>query len=113
MGLRAPALPGEVKQGRSDAETVVRRGLRAALPALEACYESELRRNGRLRGRILVAIAVRSSGDIASSRIAESTLQNPEILGCITGRLKRLRLPPPGEDVEITLPLSLVPRNPE
>lgn len=113
LGLRAPALPGEVKQVRSDAETVVRRGLRAALPALEACYESELRRNGRLRGRILVAIAVRSSGDIASSRIAESTVQNPEVLGCITGRLKRLRLPPPGEDVEIILPLSLVPRNPE
>jgi hypothetical protein len=40
-------------------------------------------------------------------------VQDPEVLGCITGRLKRLRLPPPGEDVEITLPLSLVPRNPE
>jgi carbonic anhydrase len=113
LGMRAPALPGEVKQVKSDAEAVVRRGLRAALPALEACYESVLRRNGRLRGEILVAVAVRSSGDIASSRIAESTVQDPEVLGCITGRLKRLRLPPPGEDVEITLPLSLVPRNPE
>jgi carbonic anhydrase len=113
LGLRAPASPGEVKQVKSDAETVVRKGLRAALPALEACYESELRRNGKLRGKIIVAVAVRGSGDIASSRIAESTLQNPEVLGCITGRLKRLRLPPPGEDVEITLPLSLVPRNTE
>lgn len=107
VGLRAPAPPAEAKP---DAETVVRNGLRAALPAVEACYESELRRHDQLRGRILVSVAVRSSGEVASARIAESTLKNPEVLDCITGRLQRLRLPPPGEDVEITLPLSLVPR---
>ncbi len=108
VGMRAPALPEAEKP---DAESVVRAALRAAMPAVEACYESVLRRHEQLHGKILVAVAVRSSGEVASSRIVESSLQNPEVLDCITGRLKRLHIPPPGEDVEITLPLTLVPRD--
>jgi carbonic anhydrase len=107
IGTRGPPVRADA---RPDAEAVVRNGLHAALPAIEACYESELRRNERLRGKILVAVAVHASGIVASSRITESTLQNPVVLDCIRSRLNRIRFPPPGEEVEVTLPLTLVSR---
>jgi hypothetical protein len=93
-----------------DPEQVVRNTLRMAHSAFEACYEDSLRKDSRLKGRVVVTIDVLASGTVASAKITESTVTDTSVLTCISLRLRQLRFPPLGEEIEATLPLVLSPR---
>ena len=80
------------------------------MSAFENCYESSLRRDSRIKGRIVVTVGVSADGHVGSAMVDETTIHDDGVISCITARLKGLRFPPLGEDVQVTLPLSLVPR---
>jgi hypothetical protein len=93
-----------------DPEQVVRGTLHNAIAAFENCYENSLRRDSRIKGRILVALSVEANGRVASAKITESTIKDEPVMDCIASRLRQLKFPPLGEEVDLTVPMALVPR---
>jgi len=95
-----------------DAEQTVRNTIKLSMTAFETCYQNSLRRDSRIKGKVMVTVQVLESGLVngAKLKLDETTIKDEGVLGCITARLKSMRFPPLGEDVEVTLPLSLVPR---
>jgi hypothetical protein len=107
----APAQqPQLVAAPEIDAEQTVRNTIKQSVSAFEACYQNSLRRDSRIKGRVVVFVSVQSGGTVTSARLDESTIKDEGVVSCITARLKTLRFPPLGEDVDVTLPLALVPR---
>lgn len=104
VSVAPPALPAV------DPEQTVRNTIRLSISAFEACYQNSLRRDSRIKGRIVVSVSVLASGRVSAAKLDETTIRDDGVITCITSRLKGLRFPPLGEDVEVTLPLSLVPR---
>ncbi|MGC4117823.1 MAG: AgmX/PglI C-terminal domain-containing protein [Myxococcales bacterium] len=92
-----------------DAEQTVRNTLRLSMTAFEACYSNSLRRDSRIKGRVVVTVHAEASGKVIAARVEETTLKDEGVVSCITSRLRAMRFPPLGEDVELTVPLSLVP----
>jgi hypothetical protein len=87
-----------------DPEAAVRNTLRLGQTAFEACYEHSLRRDNRVRGRIEVNLQVSAAGEVAQAKVIRSNVRDREVLGCIANRLRAMRFPPLGEDVEVTVP---------
>jgi len=94
----------------ADAEQTVRNTIKLSLSAFEACYQNSLRRDSRIKGRIVVSVDVDPNGKVVSAKVDETTIKDNGVVNCITARLKALRFPPLGEEVDVTVPLSLVPR---
>jgi len=116
---QADPLPMPVKQENAtgpraedlnDPEQTVRNTIRLSMSAFESCYQNSLRRDSRIKGRIVVSVGVAASGKVSSAKIDETNIRDDGVISCITARLKALRFPPLGEDVDVTVPLSLVPR---
>ncbi|MBI5544132.1 MAG: AgmX/PglI C-terminal domain-containing protein [Deltaproteobacteria bacterium] len=115
---RAPATAAEPRSAPSpssseaamDPEQAVRGALRLAQPAFELCYQAALKANQRVRGRIVVELSVRVSGEVHEAKVVESTVRDDRVMACIARRLKSMRLPPLEEAIDVTVPLSLVPR---
>jgi len=99
-----------LEQPKADPEQIVRNTLRLSLSAFEDCYQNSLRRDSRIKGRVVVTVGVGANGHVSSAKIEETTIKDDGVINCITTRLRALRFPPLGEEVEVTLPLSLVPR---
>jgi hypothetical protein len=94
-----------------DPEQTVRNTLRLSITAFEQCYEASLRRDNRVKGRIVVTVNVLASGKIASAKMVETTVRDETVTACILTRLRQVRFPELGEDLELTLPLELVLRS--
>jgi hypothetical protein len=110
MAPPSPAAVPTLALPPPDAEATVRNTIRQSVGAFESCYQSSLRRDSRIRGRIVVSVNAQANGKVVSAKLDETTIKDDGVIGCITNRLKTLRFPPLGEDVQVTLPLSLVPR---
>lgn len=58
-------------------------------PAIQYCYQREVKRNSALRGEIRVRIVINPGGSVDSVNVISSTLQNPSVEDCVVGRIKR------------------------
>lgn len=58
-------------------------------PAIQYCYQREVKRNTALRGEIRVRIVINPGGSVDSVNVISSTLQNPAVEDCVVGRIKR------------------------
>ncbi len=58
-------------------------------PAIQYCYQREVKRNSALRGEIRVRIVINAGGSVDSVKVLSSTLQNPAVEDCVVGRIKR------------------------
>jgi hypothetical protein len=67
--------------------------VRARMGALKACYESQLKRNPTLRGKIRVRFSVLETGAIADAVAVENGLGSPEVASCILATLRTWRTP--------------------
>lgn len=57
------------------------------VPAIQYCYERELRRNPELRGKVVVRITVAPDGSVKNAVIVSSTLENERVERCILSRI--------------------------
>ncbi len=57
--------------------------------AIQYCYQRELKRNSELKGEIRVRIVVSPRGSVDSVNVLSSTIKNPVVEDCVTGRIKR------------------------
>lgn len=72
--------------------------------ALKGCYESELKKDDSLQGKIKVQFTIEASGRVNQVKVVENTL-NATVGQCVTAQIQRWRFPSPeGGDVTIVYP---------
>jgi len=73
------------------------------------CYESQLTRHPKLSGKIAVKFVITASGTVASSQVAQTSVNNSELETCIASRVQTWIFPKPkgGGVVIVTYPFIL------
>ena len=103
MGGRKEAeIKAETKLGNFEVEgtldqQAVARTVKRNQASITACFESELRRDPKLHGKISVDIVIASSGKVSKVDIVGSTVGNKGLEACVVDAVKRWRFPAPSE----------------
>lgn len=98
--------------GDFDANLVVRQ-IRARLTAIRRCYETELRRNPTLAGKVTVEFTIEERGNVTGSRASENTTGSPAVAACVVDTVSRFRFNPgpEGGSVRFSYPFVFAPQN--
>ncbi len=67
--------------------------VRARIGLIKACYESQLKRNPNLRGKIRIRFTILATGALAEIQVVESSLGSAEVGSCIVGTMRSWRMP--------------------
>lgn len=83
--------------------------IQAHLSEVRFCYEKALQGQPDLKGRVVVAFAIKGNGLIKSARVKASTLNFPSVEFCIVKHLKSWKFPYPkgGVLVKVSYPFVL------
>jgi hypothetical protein len=73
----------------------IRRVVSAQSNAIKYCYERELQQNPELKGKITAQWKVGLDGKVMSASVANSTINNRKVEGCITRVIQRMRFEKP------------------
>lgn len=89
-------------------ECNVRKVIYEKVPKIRACYEKEKDKNYDKSGDLLLKIHVRSNGRVRDVQIAEGSLKNKMIAGCLLKELQKARFarPPVNLQPVIYFPFS-------
>ena len=85
--------------------------IRAHLNEIRHCYEQLLQRSPSASGKISVNFTVALSGNVSSVNVAEATLNDSVMRGCVTGHIQRWDFPKPrgGQPVTVNYPFVFNP----
>jgi TonB family protein len=88
---------------------LIRQVIRSHIGQIRYCYESQLTRFPKLNGKVAVNFVISANGTVASSRVAQSTVDNAELETCVAGRVRTWVFPKPkgGGVVIVTYPFVL------
>ncbi len=101
--------PSTSVSGRLPAE-VVQRIVRQRFGSFRACYETGLRKNPTLAGRVAVRFAIDATGTVASVSNAGSDLPDAGVVSCVTGAFRGLSFPAPESGiVTVVYPIHFSP----
>jgi hypothetical protein len=105
--LRPP--PTIDTNGRLPAE-VIQRIVRQNFGRFRLCYESGLRQNPGLQGRVVTKFVIGRDGQVAQAQDAGSDLPNQEVVSCVVRSFGNLSFPhPEGGVATVTYPIALTP----
>lgn len=92
---------------------IVVRTIRARLRAIQACYETQLRRNPTLQGKVTVQFTIQPAGTVSGARATENTSGSTELATCVTSTVSRFRFNPgpEGGEVSFSYPFVFAPQN--
>ena len=116
LGLSAPSVvgagAGAYPRGTLDA-FLVRDKIRKDLPKINRCYESALRREPALEGKVSVRFAVIRNGYVKGVRVVENTTGNTSVEHCVAKVVRALRFPRRrnGKSVRFTFPFVFSPQD--
>jgi len=109
-GRQEEKIRGQVKTGAgmdidgsldsSAVKSVVNRNIKA----IYFCYESELRLNPKLEGKVTVEFTIARTGTVTEARVISSTLHSAKVEGCMVKTIKRWRFPRPDDEAIIAYP---------
>jgi TonB family protein len=85
----------------------VARTIRRRSSAFQACYETALKTNSKLRGKIVVEFTIDGSGRVADASVIKDGVGSPQVSKCVIGVLRRLRFPKP-DDGDVTISNAFV-----
>lgn len=85
----------------------VQRALRARGKAFQLCYETALKRNSKIKGKLVVEFTIGDRGRVVEALVVTDGLGSPEVARCVLDTLKRVRFPPP-EDGDVTITNTFV-----
>jgi len=89
---------------------MIRRRVRDRLPELEGIYADALRRNGDLRGSLMVRFRIDPSGKIERAESVEESIRDAAFVNAVLGKVRRWTFEPPaGRTVEVLYPFVFVP----
>jgi TonB family protein len=60
---------------------------------IQYCYDSELKRDPSLRGKLVVAITIAPSGAVTEARVVQNTVGSASLTACALGQIKDWRFP--------------------
>jgi hypothetical protein len=93
------------------APEIVSRLLRQRLGQLRRCYVDGLLRAPRLRGMVVVTLAIDLRGDASSVRATPGDARLVDVAACMARQLEGVTFPKPeGSVVDVSWPLVLVPK---
>ena len=83
------------------------------LRAITRCYESELRKNPTLAGKITVQFTIQERGNVTGAKVVENTMGSPAVGNCVTKTVARFRFNPGPEGGSVTFkyPFVFQPQN--
>ena len=98
--------------GDFDAALVVRE-IRRRLSAIQRCYETELRRNPTLAGKVTVRFTIVEAGTVSAASATENTTGSPAVASCVVSTIRRFRFNPgpDGGSVDFSYPFVFAPQN--
>jgi TonB family protein len=98
--------------GEFDAATVQRQ-IKQRLKSITRCYESELRKNPSLAGKVTVTFTIQERGNVTDARASENTTGSAAVAECVTRTISRFRFNPgpDGGSVTFRYPFVFQPQN--
>jgi len=92
---------------------VVRDKIHKDLPKINRCYESALRYEPELEGKVSVRFAVIRTGYVKGVRVVENTTGNASVERCVARVVSTLRFPRrrTGKSVRFTFPFVFTPQD--
>jgi TonB family protein len=110
VGLRAGGDIGG--SGEFDAN-VVQQQIKQRIKSITRCYESELRKNPSLAGKVTVTFTIQQRGNVTDAKATENTTGSPGIAECVTRTIGRFRFSPGPEGGSVTFryPFVFQPQN--
>lgn len=111
LGIVALAGTSHAAYGKLDA-FVVREMIRRDLPKINRCYESALRYEPELAGKVKVRFAVVRRGDVQGVRVLENTTGHEGVERCVARVVGRLKFPSrrSGKALSFTFPFVFAPQ---
>jgi hypothetical protein len=109
-GVPSPGHAGS--SGRIDA-LVVRQKIHKDLPKINRCYESALRFEPELAGKVSVRFAVVRKGYVRGLRVVENTTGNDRVERCVARVVSAIRFPSrrTGKSLSFTFPFVFAPQD--
>jgi outer membrane biosynthesis protein TonB len=109
------AAPNETRArsyGQLDA-SVVRQKIRKDLPKINRCYESALRYEPELAGKVKVRFAVVRKGYVKSVQVLENTTGSDNVERCVARVVGAIRFPSrrTGKSLRFTFPFVFAPQD--
>ncbi len=91
--------------------SVIQATIAKYLSQVRACYEGGLQKKADLAGTVSMAFQINPSGILNYSRVAKSTLGDPQVESCIATRMMTWKFPKPvgGVNQKVEYPFSLRP----
>lgn len=110
LGTASPVDAGS--SGQLDA-FVVRQTIRKDLPRIHRCYESALRDEPELAGKVSVRFAVLRKGHVQAVQVIENTTGNPAVERCVARVVGAIRFPSrrTGKSLRFTFPFVFAPQD--
>lgn len=98
--------------GEFDA-ALVQKQIQLRLKSITRCYESELRKNPSLSGKVTVTFAIQERGNVTDARATENTTGSPGVADCVIRTISRFRFNPGPEGGSVTFryPFVFQPQN--
>jgi len=83
-----------VVMGSLDKE-IIRRIIRENIAQIRYCYERELARSPDLYGKVVAKFIIAATGRVSNSSLAQTTMNNAAMEGCIISKVRGWRFPKP------------------
>lgn len=85
--------------------------VRANLDQIRNCYDQLQQRSPSAAGKLAVDWSINAQGSVSSVSIAESSISDSQMKGCVTSSIKRWKFPEPrgGQAVQVTYPFTFTP----
>jgi outer membrane biosynthesis protein TonB len=76
--------------------------------AIQKCYEKELKKNPKLKGKIRLLITIKENGRVGLVEVTQNTTNDRDVQRCIVRLFKKTRFPKPdGGSVQTEIPILL------
>ena len=67
--------------------------IRKYAAGIQYCYDSELKRNPGLKGKLVVAMTISASGQVTEARVVQNTLGSERLASCALSQIRDWRFP--------------------
>ena len=101
------ALGGQLSVSGHLPPEVIQRVVRQSFPKIRACYETGLKTNPKLAGKISVRFVIAREGSVSSATSdTDTTITDGAVVSCVVGQFKALTFPQPeGGIVTVVYPV--------
>jgi hypothetical protein len=88
----------------------IKQVMRRRLGGIKRCYETRLKRNPELSGKVVVRFVIHPGGKVLEAEVIENTTGDAELAACIASNIKAIRFPAAeGGDTSVVYPFILAP----